>query len=196
MDQEKVKQIFTDIGEGEGDKALIAAKELINSSNDSDLRKDVSDMYVRLLKAKDSVAQEKVLAEYIKYVKTQMALVYVQAFRGGRSHQIMLQNEQTQKLIAMASKLQEQQAVNPQEFLLPEGAPIQWKLNEEDEEWIDGKYMGTKETEDCVIVETTHESDKPFLVDVPWSRVAVDKDQLATFMQENGLIAQDSGSTE
>lgn len=189
MDKEQIRDVFTKIGEGEGDVAISAAKELVFGAKDTDLRRDITDMFVRLLAAKESTQQDQLLEEYIKYVKVQMSLVYVQAFRGGRSHQMLLQNEQTQKLIQMATKLQNDEKVNTAEFLVPKGAPVQYQFNNESP-LLSGKYMGANEETDCAIVEVIDSvSGQLKTVEIDWGLISIDREEIQQFLRDQELVA-------
>lgn len=198
MEQERVAQIFADIGEAEGDKALKAAKELINSSNDSDLRADVMKLMTEFMGAKNPSEQDVVQNKIIQYIKSQMALLYVQAFRGGRSHQMMLQNQQTQRLIEMASRMDNRGTVNEQEFTLPEGCPMTVISNHEELDNLDGTYHGVTEGGEKVKFRPHPgqqvEVKEGEFMEVDWELVSVDKEKLAEFMKEQGLIPEDGAS--
>jgi len=104
---ESLEWIITQIAEGEGPASFEAAKKLINEAGDRDLRTSLTVQTTKIKTAKDSVEDMNVFEDTVQYVKDQFALIYVQAFRMGQSHQSKVDKEIFNNILTQAQKANE-----------------------------------------------------------------------------------------
>ena len=97
--------IYTQIAEGNGEEALSAAKDILNSSEDTELRTDITVLLTEYQTAKESGAMMVAYDKTVSYVKNQMALLMVQAFRMGQVHQRKVDNEAFKEILNKASEM-------------------------------------------------------------------------------------------
>lgn len=96
--------IIESIAEGDGMTSFTAAKQLMMSAKDNDLRAALSTHLTAYQTAKDSSAMGKAEEVLVGYVKDQFALIYVQAFRMGQSYQQTLDKNIFENILLKAKE--------------------------------------------------------------------------------------------
>jgi len=87
MDANQLQWLFKDIAEGDSEKSLKAAMQIVNTADDKVLQSELTNFALTMSTAKDSVEQDKVIDALNLYFKKQMSLLFIQAFTFGQKYQ-------------------------------------------------------------------------------------------------------------
>lgn len=105
MDKETFAGLLKTIAETEGKEALNASKQILKNADDRVLRNEVINFQTAMISAKNSDEQDKVSDSLIDFMKDQMALIYIQAFRHGQGYQIKVDKEEFKKILEEAKNV-------------------------------------------------------------------------------------------
>ena len=101
-EDKSLQYIINNIAEGDGETSFGAGLEIINSANDRDLRTGLTQLVTEYQSAKDSVAMSEAFEDLMEYVKKQFALIIVQGFRFGQTHQSNVDKEIFENILRSA----------------------------------------------------------------------------------------------
>lgn len=96
--------IFQQIAECNDSRATDAAKDIINTANDRDLRSQMIRLVTEYQTGKDSVAQHDAFENIITYLKDQYGLILIQGFRFGQGYQKKVSNEEFTNILRLATE--------------------------------------------------------------------------------------------
>jgi len=101
---------FQQIAEHNDERAMDAAKDIINTANDRDLRSQMIRLVTEYQTGKDSVAQHDAFEDIITYIKAQYGLILIQGFRFGQGYQKKVSNEEFSNILQMATEASKREA--------------------------------------------------------------------------------------
>lgn len=104
MTQDQILPLCKSLLSVDESEVMTAAKAIVNSVPDADLRKEITKLVTDYQLAKDSVEMHATFEAIVQYCKNQYASIYAQGFNLGSSYQIEIFNQSLAAVIKQQSQ--------------------------------------------------------------------------------------------